>query len=464
MRMLSYPFKQDDLIELWLSWYNGTVKNYHEVGMYENIDFDSFTTSTKQKHYPVGKMIASKMQELLFNEPVDVKFKNDLTQERFEGVRQVSNMDDVFAMACNMQSALGDIVLKINLDSMEEAPTVSFFTPDLYEIDEFKWGKVREITFYTYQTTKEKKDYYVKEQHRLVKALNIDQVRTIQWEIRQSLVEKDKMSDKMKEVPVDALVETADLTPIIYSDKRMFWHLPINKPNTLTVSEKGISDYHDSIDTFILIDQAMTSLFNDILQGQAKMYVTSDMLDVEYDDNGKPIYNYKINKNFHILMEELDDPVQVQFLIRFEDHLSGIEKLVTMAISQCGLSPTSFGYDSAGLKTAKEVKSLEGASFSTKLNRQLSWKPALTELFEMFIEWDNVKNKTAYDSTVESIEFKDSLENDAESTRKSVVEAVTGRIMSVWSGIKELHPDWSDEAVIEEMQRINGIDQMDDME
>ena len=462
--MLSYPFSQDDLIELWLSWYNGTVKNYHEVGMYKDMDYDKYTSTTKQKHYPVGKMIASKMQELLFNEPVKVKFLNEATQARFDQVRQKSNMDDVFAMACKMQSALGDTVLKINLDPMEDAPTISYYTPDLYEINEFKWGKVRDITFYTYQTSSKKKDYYVKEQHRLVRALNIDNVRTIQWEICQSLIEKDKMNGNIQEVSVETLEETAELTPVIYSDKKMFWHLPINKPNTLTVSEKGISDYHDSIDTFIEIDQALTSLFNDIIQGQAKMYVTADMLDVEYDDDGKPKYNYKINKNFHILMEELDDPIQVQFLIRFEEHLSGIEKLVMMAITQCKLSPTSFGYDSAGLKTATEVKSLQGASFSTKLNRQLSWKPALTELFEMFIEWDNVKNKTAYDSTVDSIEFQDSLENDVETTRKSVIEAVTGRIMSVWTGIKTLHPDWTDEAVIEEMQRINGIDDMEMME
>jgi hypothetical protein len=152
-----------------------------------------------------------------------------------------------------------------------------------------------------------------------------------------------------------------------------------------------------------------------------------------------------------------DDGENIQFVqpaIRTAEHLTTTTDLVNRIVQTAGYSPSSFGLPGDGrIVTATEVAAREQRSLVTRAKKASYWGRPLADIVERCLQIDHL----VFGGPVPyrpDIKFADSVQQDPkdEATALQLLHAAAS--VSTDTRVRMLHPDWGDDQVAAEVQRI----------
>lgn len=374
------------------------------------------------------------------------------TQARLDVLLDSCGFDATLLASAETQSALGSVGLKVAWDKDDlSMPVITRVDADAC-VPEYRFGQLRAVTFWSVAKDGETWWYHLErhEQGRIYHGL----YKGVRGNLGQqmSLADHPMTRDLAELVDEESSIETAD-------DAWTAVSIPNMLPDPLDrLSNAGRSDYTPGvIQLFDAIDKTYTSMMRDIDDGKSRLLVADYMLEsrglgkgVEFDQDQHLFTRLKMSPS-----DKGDAPIeQVQFSIRVAEHIAAIDHLVKKAVQSAGFSPQSLGdYESGSAMTATEVEARERRSISTMSKKRRYWQ-AVERLLEGLLRVD----AKVYDSGVVPLPVKIEWQPVATDSLKVLAETVElmkrAEASSLEVRVRTLHPDWDDDEVLEEVERI----------
>jgi hypothetical protein len=145
----------------------------------------------------------------------------------------------------------------------------------------------------------------------------------------------------------------------------------------------------------------------------------------------------------------------VQFAIRVAEHRDTAADLVEQILRAAGYSAQTFGQAGDTAATATEVVAREGQSFKTRNRKIVYWRPALRDALDALLAVDKAVYRTAVTPEF-TIEFADAITEDPQTVAGTVNLLRAAEAASTETIVRRVNPEWTDEQVTAEVQRIHG--------
>lgn len=474
---MEYWYKKYDE---WAAWYSGDpeelLKFYTIKALGNQTAQEKFWARIEQEeragiiHIPLAGDIAMTSSNLLFSESPRFKYdEKSKAGERIKVFIDYNGFDNVLLEGAELSAALSGCLLKIDIEpELEKIPIVSILTPTQF-LPYFWRGRLWEVLcFRTVKTTSAGAIYRLFENRRRENGSLI-----IEYKLYKGT--DDKVG---KEIDFSEIDETANLTlePMKYNniDGLGCVYIPNMRPNKLVPgSYLGINDYSSSITMLDSLDFAWTSWMRDIELGLAQLLVDEEILEKQKSESGGTVqFLNKFNK-FRKAFIKLNlsswrmggeggiKPIeQVQFSIRVDEHAKTCEQLFYQIVNQCGYSPQTFGLGIEGrAESGTALKLRENKSQLTRMKKSRYWIPAVKQLLLQMQRLDKESRLSQmYEEQEVSIEIEDSIMTDSKELSETVKNLEQAKAISNYGKVKLLHPDWPEEDIITEVNRINNED------
>lgn len=413
-------------------------------------------------HVPVAGDIAATSSDLLFAEPLTIEAAGSGNQEVIDGLFD-DGMHATLLETGELTSALGGGYLRVVWDTdIAEYPWIDQVPADV-AIPQFSYGKLVAVTFWREISNDGKEVVRHLEKH--VPGQNV---------ILHG-VYKGNQTDLGTVYPLTDFPETAgfasDLTsgnaiefPDQPKDASTVVYVPNMRPNRLwrdlgsQAAPLGRSDYAGIESLMDGLDETYTSWMRDIQLAKARLIVPQQYLDNLGKGDGAV---FDTDRRVYTPMQMLSsngtsDILANQFAIRFAEHQATATDLIGQCIRGAGYSGQTFGeYDAGGPITATEVEQRERRSLTTRGKKVLYWRPALRDILYGYLA---VRREMFGDTSCEperpEIEFPKLVlpnQNELASTAGMLAGAEAASKQTL---VKLVHPDWDQQDVDDEVNRI----------
>lgn len=288
-------------------------------------------------------------------------------------------------------------------------------------------------------------------------------------------------------VPLDAHPDAAALVGIVDESGQVLTgtqlltiqYLPNVKPNKKWRRDPlarnfGRSDFDGAYDVFDAVDENFTGYMREFRLSKARLTVPKGALTA-----GKPGQGASFNADQEIYVELGEQvgslnpeggqgtatPAAMELFqpqIREQEYRDAIQQLKEWAYEACGYSAQTFGSAGDVAITATEVTSREKLTILSRAVKILAARPALELLLAALIDVDYF----VFGGTPRPADLLPTLEwPDAASDSPKVVADMLQALnlaqsASIRTRVSMLHPDWSDDQIDEEVQRIRDDDSM----
>lgn len=224
----------------------------------------------------------------------------------------------------------------------------------------------------------------------------------------------------------------------------------------------GRADLDGIQDPLDKIDMAWSSLWRDIENGQGRLVVSEDALDL----SAKPGEGAKFDPYRQVFTAigaslgkaaDAGSPIeQVQFEIRIQEHLDAIEAAMRRIASSLGYSEAHLGLDGvSGTRTATEISADLSDSERTRDKKAIFARSALSQWARAALEIDFAVfgGDTLGDLTVvPDVVFSPISQADPEKLTR--IAALMEGIASLRERVRTLHPDWDEDEISAEVTAI----------
>jgi len=462
----------------WSAWYSGDPQRlldlYSSTMYFSDTDIGRFWARIEAEertgcvHLPVAGDIASTSADLLFSEIPQLSYDQKASGgDRITDFLKENGFMNILLEAAELSAALSGVFLKLDIEpELLKLPIVSIITP-LQAIPYFWRGRLWEILFF--RTVKESVSGETKWRLLELRRRVSGQLR-IEYKLFKGNSEKIGY-----EVDLASIDETAELglEDVSYTmDGLGCVYVPNRKPNRLMPnSPLGINDYSGVITLMDSLDFSWTSWMRDIELGMAQLLVDEELLErpeggiITQDTvTARSRFNkfqkafIKLNLSSWRMGGENVKPIEpVQFELRVDEHLKTCETLLFQIIAQCGYSPQTFGLGIEGYAesgTALHIR--ERKSLLTREKKSRYWQPAIRELIWQMQLLDMQSGLASKSYTAQEIEvvLQDSVVTDEKEKSETLRNLDQAKAVSTWTKIKMVHPEWNEEDVEEEAQRI----------
>ncbi|MCM1259636.1 MAG: hypothetical protein NC182_01670 [Prevotella sp.] len=441
---------------------------------------------TIKRHTGIPKLISNKMGTIIFGagfkpevtvyKAEDGQISKDKNEEESNKAQDVLNAlfdktkaKEVFHLTAVKESWCGEGFIKFNYNlDLSQYPIIE--ASDLTQAEAIvERGVTTAIIFKTRYVTEQKEKYRYEEKYTTDENGDALIVNTLY----QILVD-----GKEKEVPLTTIPQTAELEEYYRFEglKGMIaFHKPNKKPNNeFPGSVYGASDYQGAIDSFDALDEAYSELVSEIRNNKTIRYMPTSMIPKDEDGNELAI-DMAFITNYQLVGGSMDQNANNQMLIQTIDDktVSLIEKykncLIT-AINLAGLSPLALGITgleaiNAGEQSQKERNRVTLETRKDKINNY--WKPFLSELTLQLLAFNNWLVKKAgakqegldveevnFDNADITFDFGEYVVEDETNVITRWATAKTSGLASVETCVKKLHPDWTDDQILDEVTKI----------
>lgn len=408
-------------------------------------------------HVPIANDIAETSAAFLFGESPLIRFSDveGKVQAELDTMLVESGFFQKLLEAAEIASALGGAFIKLCWDTdISPYPIPTVVQPD-DAFPEFKFGKLCAFeslshTFKGPNGEGQSKVYRLFERYERGK-------------ISYRLFEGS--SDRLgSQVPLSSLKETMGMADEQNVPDALFVvYIPNLLPNRLDRrSPYGRSDLQGQELLMDALDEAFSAWMIDIQFARGKIHLPVDYL--KKNDSG--VVTFNIDKNMYV---ELDaDPTALgnqitvsQFSVRSAEFETTILNLLDRIITSAGYSPQSFGLNIAGRAesgTALNVR--ERKSFATTSKKQSYWEQPIKQLVKMMIQVYNEElgGHIVGDVNGLTIEFCDSVSNNMTEVCNSIKMLSDAKAASTETKVRMAHPEWSDEQVADEVEKIKEAD------
>jgi A118 family predicted phage portal protein len=448
-----------DLIEVWKSWYKGSVDDFH----FYNIKIaDGTEVEVEKKTMSMAKKGAVDIEKLLWSNKCDIKLSTD---EKTKQLWQVldskqNNFTIMFPQMIELACALGTTAMveykdelgKTRIEYLNDPSCIVPYAYDNFNITGFvtfdQWQEVErnKPVFYTHLTF-----------HEFKKIKNEDTGEIEQKYIKYNELYKSKDINKLgKEVDfnekfpnVEELVEYDTDTP----------HFQIIKPplaNNMDISNPmGISIFANSIDKLKAIDDKYDSFDREFIDGKRRILVDKTTLKAapQVNDDGsitQQLFFDRNDRTYVAINGMKDQPIKdISFDIRYKEHIDSINSELNWYASDLGLGEDWYSFDSNGQATATEIISQNDDAFRTKQNYETVIRDVIIDLvksicflegielsedeIEITMDYSRFENQTAIQQRLErevakgitsKVEYRMKVYDETEEIARQKIEEI----------------------------------------
>jgi A118 family predicted phage portal protein len=416
-------------------------------------------TEQPKLHVPVAGDIAAMSADLLFGDQPELISANqdDATQARLDLYVERGLMSDLRESA-EVQAAMGGVFLRVVWDAeLADACWVTAHSPETVT-PEWRFNRLVAATITT--------------------ELKRDSAHVTRWLERHEAgaiyhgVYEGTDAQIGRPVPLADYPETAGFADLVNADgailtnvpRMTMIYVPNVRPNRLwrnvrLAANFGRSDYAGSEQVMDALDETWTSLMRDIRLGKARLVVPQTALESMGAGNGAIFdQDREIFTGLQLSLSPDQDAIsQVQFAVRFNEHLTTAQSLVEQIVRSAGYSMQTFsGEGEGGGVTATEIQAREKRSLTTRDRKIGYWTIALQELLETMLLIDNEIFRAATTPDAPDVDFPEAVSPDPSATATTVKTLADAQAASTETLVRMVHPEWDDDQVAAEVDAITG--------
>ena len=440
--------------------------------------------SYRKVHSGLPSLIARKMAIVLFGGGLDTtievldesgKVNDDLSAAIKEELTKLQRQTDIeikLSEAATTESWCGHVFFKLSCDTeLTKYPIL-----EVVDVRNALAIKERGITtaieFYNYYEKGQSK--YV---HKEIYSTDENGWATISNELW------CKSATREKQEPLTLLPQTANLPEVVIFEglKGMLAFEKANKlPNAeFYESGYGESDFAGAISAFDALDETLSEIFKEIRDNKTIRYIPQTMLNIQ-NAEGESLMRYdSFITNYQKINDQLTEQTKheiniTQIADKTSQHLEKWKVALTVAVNKAGLSPLALGVTgleavNAGMESQRERNkaTLETRSLKIKL-----WQPVIERLYKQLLAFNAWLIKTGggegetsmpddINNVRLTVKFGDYVADSVSERITTWGSAKTQRVASTEEAIREIHPDWSETQIENEVNIIryeNGIE------
>lgn len=423
-------------------------------------------------HIPLAADIATASADLLFSEPPQfliseeeearksTDYKPSEAQERVDACLNQGNFHAALLEAGEFASALGGAWLRLAWDEeLFDQVIVEPLAADS-ALGEWRWGRLEAVTFFTDYVMDKNTDEVWRhlerhEKGRVLHGLYMGATKTLGTS--QPLGAHPSTEKLAQQVDEESAILTGvdAITAAYVANMR-----PQRRWRTMeTLSELGRSDYDGVEQLMDALDEVYTSWMRDIRLAKARLVVPETFLTdlgkgkgAAWDED-QEIYT-ALNMTPAVSDQGPKAITSQQFEIRFEAHRATADQLIDHILEAAGYSPATFGRGGEGDKTATEVVSRERQSARTRDKKTRYWTQALDTLLDTWCELEAAVFGSPTRGKHITVKWPDVSQPDQESLARTMGSLRTADAASTYTLVGMQHPDWAEDAINTEVERI----------
>jgi len=466
----------------WSSWYSGDPKflfDYYKIQSIGNeiaqMKFWARIDDNERNgivHLPAANDICTTSSNLLFSEKVNITYEeNNISGERIKVFLNENGFDNLLLEGAELCAALSGCVLKLDIEpKLLTIPIMSIVTPNQF-LPTFWRSRLWEILFFkTIKSDNSQNIWRLFENRR-----KEDNGFIVEYKLF-----KGRLDNVGNEIDINSIEELKDMN---LEDMKYYnidglgcVYVPNMRPNKLVPSSSlGINDYNSELTLMDALDEAWTSWMRDLELGMAQIFIDEELItrnqpSLIISGSSQSIDSTYLNKfskykkaftKLNLTQWKLSGNVgvkpieNIQFDIRVDEHLKTCEKLFYQIITNCGYSPQTFGLGDLGnVASGTALKILERKSQLTREKKSRYWLPAIRSILIQMQQFDRAVGFKSYEYQDITLEIQDSIINDSKEVSEVVRNLSQAQAASTYTKVKLQHPDWNDEKIIEEVDRI----------
>lgn len=232
-------------------------------------------------------------------------------------------------------------------------------------------------------------------------------------------------------------------------------------------SPLGVSVYANAMQTLHALDIAFDSFVREFRLGKKRIIVPAKCVRFVSDDNGRMVRYFDANDEAYEALSA-DDPEALGIKdnsveIRVDEHVAGINALLSILCLQVGFSTGTFTFDQAqGLKTATEIISENSKTYKTIKSHQQQIKTAIEQLVHNIIvvaglydlEYNGYKISALASKDYEvKVVFDDSILQDRQTNINEGILNLTNGVMSKRKYMMDIL-GYTEEEAVKELETI----------
>lgn len=362
------------------------------AGHYPQIEYtDSNGTPQKRafNHLPIGRTAAKKIASLVFNEQAEIKLDdkdaNKFIQKQLQDDRFVKNFERYLESGL----ALGGLAMRPYVD--RDKVRVSFIQAPVFLPLQNNTQDVSSAAIITKTIKSEgnkQKFYTLIELHEWGK--------DDKYTVTNELYKSDNQNVVGSRVPLSDLYE--DLEEVVDLNglsRPLFTYLKTPGMNNKDInSALGLSIFDNAKTTMDFLNTTYDEFMWEIKMGQRRVAVPSQMIKVEYNQEGENVTvkrEFEAGRNVYEQIDsgDMDKGVGITDLttpIRSDDYIKAINKILAIFEMQIGVSSGTFTFDGKSLKTATEVVSENSDTYQMRNSIVSLVEQSLKELIISMLE------------------------------------------------------------------------------
>ena len=413
------------LIDVWKSWYDGDVKDFHSYTVWNGIE----ELECHRYSVNMGKKVCEDWANLLMNERVNITLEGKKEQAFVDAVLGNNNWEVKSNEFQERKAAVGTIAyvpiveeMGVDPDTAEVKDTgkihINYVTAaNIYPLT---WdnGVIRECAFVSRKRVDDREYTYI-QVHRLNGG---------EYDIENHLYDAD-------EVPLTSVRGFETIPPVVHtgSDKPQFVIDRLNIANSDEEHPMGVAVFAYAIDQLKSIDITYDSYVNEFVLGKKRIVVQPE---ATKDINGRPVFD-KRETVYYVLPEDRaangNILQQVDMTLRTAEFNTGMQDMLNVLSSKCGFGENHYKFDQTSIATATQVISENSTMFNTIRKHEIILREAITNLCRTLLRMGNRYMGAELDENIEiSIDFDDSIIEDKQADFNRDKIMLDSGIMNDW--------------------------------
>lgn len=422
------------LIEMWKSWYDGNVKDFHNYTVYNGIEY----LDCHRFSVGMAKKVCEDWANLLLNEKVVITLEGEQEQAFVDDVLEKNNFRVKGNEMQERKAALGTVAYVPRVEGVKvdqetgkviETGAIKLDYCTALSIYPLSWenGIVKECAFCSCQKINSK-DYTYMQIHQLDNGLYVIENRIFEYSTEVDL----------KSVPGYENVPKAIYTN---SNKPQFVIDRLNIANSDAECPMGVSVFAHAIDQLKGVDIAYDGYVNEFILGKKRIVVKPEAIK---DVNGKPVFDARETVYYALPEDSANGSMleQIDMTLRTQEFNSGIQDMLNVLSSKCGFGENHYKYNRGSISTATQIISENSTLFRTIKKHELILENVLVSLCRTILRMGNQYMGMSLNEAVEiSIDFDDSIIEDKATDFSRDMQLLNAGIMNDW----EFRAKWMNE-------------------
>lgn len=413
-------------IEQWRSWYQGSVKSFHNYYIYNG------NTKRKQHRYTMNmaKEISEDWSDILWSEKCKISMKDDASQDQFNELVNDLDLYTIINQCLEKSGALGTESAVVSVyDLVENEDTMVLDVSegksriDLVDVDwiyPLTWNN-KGITECAFGSVEYKKGirYVILSVHKIADDGNYHIYNHLFRDSNGNLTEITEQMDAIKDFDTK-------------SDTKWFAIFkPLLTNNLFNNSPFGIPHYANAIDNLKAVDICFDELKNEIQNGRRRTFARADMFN--YDDGTQKLVFDPADVTIYQLPKDAtkDDLIQTDSDdLRTDKQIETLNINLNMLGNKVGLGQNFFHFNGITLNTATAVVSSNSALFRRKKKLEVGYESAIYDLVKALCYASCEFGKYNINTEDMVIQFDDSVIEDKEAEANRAMREISAGVLS----------------------------------